>query len=409
MDYEKRLLSRALQDKNFTPLFMRGVTSSWFSNDSEKRLWEYVRDHHTNYGECPTLQIIRDNFPTYEFTDSTDNLDYLVDKLIEAKRASIINSAIHSAALTVSDSGNHEAAMMVMQKTLARLEEDGLTSVTDVDITFEAERRWDEYVERKNLPNGLRGLATGFKSLDAATSGIQKGQLIVIVAPPKTGKSTLALQMAHNIHMNGAVPVFQSFEMSNQEQINRYDAMRARMSHHRLTTGTLTRDEEIRYQAKLRGMATMKHKFWLSESSSASTISGLANKVQLLQPDVLFVDGTYLMIDEQSGEANTALALTNITRSMKRLAQKYQIPIIISTQALEWKMRKGQVTADSIGYSSSFFQDADVLLALQREDDAVEDTRVLKLLAGRNCSPMEVSLVWDWNTGNFREITAEDM
>jgi replicative DNA helicase len=115
------------------------------------------------------------------------------------------------------------------------------------------------------------------------------------------------------------------------------------------------------------------------------------------------------MVDEQSGEANTALALTNITRSLKRLAQRYQIPIVISTQVLEWKMRKGQVTADSIGYSSSFFQDADVLIALQREDENVDDTRVLKLLAGRNTSPMEVSLVWDWSTGEFRELSSEDL
>jgi replicative DNA helicase len=115
------------------------------------------------------------------------------------------------------------------------------------------------------------------------------------------------------------------------------------------------------------------------------------------------------MVDEQSGEANTAIALTNITRSLKRLAQQYQIPIIISTQTLEWKMNKGQVTASSIGYSSSFFQDADILLGLQREDENVDDTRVLKLMAGRNASPMEVSLVWDWNTGEFREINGDDM
>jgi replicative DNA helicase len=129
----------------------------------------------------------------------------------------------------------------------------------------------------------------------------------------------------------------------------------------------------------------------------------------MLQPEVLFIDGVYLMVDEQSGEANTAIALTNITRSLKRLAQQYQIPIIISTQTLEWKMNKGQVTASSIGYSSSFFQDADILLGLQREDENVDDTRVLKLMAGRNASPMEVSLVWDWNTGEFREINGDDM
>ena len=37
------------------------------------------------------------------------------------------------------------------------------------------------------------------------------------------------------------------------------------------------------------------------------------------------------MIDEQSGEANTPQALTNITRGLKKLAQRFNKPIVIST------------------------------------------------------------------------------
>ena len=408
MNYEHLLLNRALHDRELTPLFFRGVQSSWFTDETERRVWDFTQNHYSKYGESPSMDVLTANFPTYTFSEVSDSVDFLIDKVIESRREAVIRNALRSAAEEVGNQ-NTEHALVVLQKGLAKLEEDGLAQTTDIDLTSDPEKRWDEYLERKNLPNGLRGLATGFDSLDQAMSGVQPGQLIVIVAPPKTGKSTLALQMAHNIHMGGAVPVFQSFEMSNQEQLTRYDAMRSRVSHHKLLTGTLSPQEESRYQAKLRSLAKVPHRFWLSESASASTISGLANKIQLLQPDILFVDGTYLMVDEQSGEANTALALTNITRSLKRLAQRYQIPIVISTQVLEWKMRKGQVTADSIGYSSSFFQDADVLIALQREDENVDDTRVLKLLAGRNTSPMEVSLVWDWSTGEFRELSSEDL
>ena len=72
-------------------------------------------------------------------------------------------------------------------------------------------------------------------------------------------------------------------------------------------------------------------------------------------------------------------------------------------------MRNGQVTTDAIGYSSSFHQDADVIFGLQREDDSVDSTRLLKVIASRNSGPAEVSMLWDWNTGTFREITAEDL
>lgn len=70
---------------------------------------------------------------------------------------------------------------------------------------------------------------------------------------------------------------------------------------------------------------------------------------------------------------------------------------------------KGQVTADSIGYSSSFHQDADVIFGLQREDEAVDDTRVLKILDSRNSGRGEVTLMWDWNNGQFRELENDDL
>jgi replicative DNA helicase len=145
------------------------------------------------------------------------------------------------------------------------------------------------------------------------------------------------------------------------------------------------------------------HKFYLTDTPSASTVSGLAAKIEKLQPDVVFVDGVYLMIDEISGEMNNSKALTNITRSLKRLALKTKKPIIITTQVLEWKMKKNRVSASSIGYSSSFFQDADVILALERQDEEDDSSRVLRIEASRNCPQAETELLWDWENGKFEE------
>jgi hypothetical protein len=46
---------------------------------------------------------------------------------------------------------------------------------------------------------------------------------------------------------------------------------------------------------------------------------------------------------------------------------------------------------------------------LQREDEAVDDTRVLKILDSRNSGRGEVTLMWDWNTGQFRELESDDL
>ena len=301
--------------------------------------------------------------------------------------------------------GDHNSAIKIMGQGFATLIDEGSGSATEIDLTKDTTNRYQEYLDIKTRPNGLLGIATGFQVMDMATAGLQPGQLVTIIAPPKTGKSVLAMQMAVNVHNDGFVPMFQSFEMSNLEQQHRHDAMRAHISHGRMVRGALNPSEETRYQKMLTDMEGM-HKFYLTESISGATVSQLAIKLEKLRPQILFVDGVYLMFDEISQERGTPLALKNITQSMKRLAQKYEIPIVQSTQVLSYKMKKGQVTADSIGYSSSFHQDSDVIFALQRQDEEDDSSRLLRIVASRNCGPAEVELLWDWEEGKFQEYGA---
>ena len=407
MNNDSRLLSKLIEDASLGLALEKNVTEGWFSDPSDKKLFRFLHSHYTTYQECPSMHVIRENFPTYELTPVTDNIYYLIDKLIESRRKALIVSTIGSALSAIETSKDHEAALLALERII-NIEEQGLNKSNDLEITKAAEGAKDEYEFRKANP-GLLGLSTGFPTMDEATSGLQGGQLIVIVAPPKTGKSTLALQIALTSHLAGKVPMFMSFEMSNAEQKSRYYAMRARISHKRLMTGSLVPDEEARYYKVVEGIAQMREPFYFVDSSGGQTVGAVTSKIQSKNPDIVFIDGTYLMIDEQSGEANTPQAITNITRSLKRLAQKINKPIVISTQALTWKMKKGQVTADSIGYSSSFHQDADVIFGLQREDENVDDTRLLRVVASRNGGLSEVSLMWDWDTGHFREISDEDL
>lgn len=408
MSTESKLLSGIIQVRDLAPLFERNVTDQWFGDDDDRRVWVFLRTHFAKYAECPSAEVVKLNFPTYEVLPLTDSVDYLLDELVDKRRKLSITSTVRSALEAIQSAKDHEAALTFMQGGIIKLEEEGLNKTSDVNMVTNTEARWEDYIFRKNNP-GLLGVATGFPTIDAVTNGLQKGQLIVVVATPKTGKSTLALQIANNVHKQNLVPMFQSFEMTNREQQNRYDSMRAQVSHNRLITGALTADEEKRFQKSLDTMSEDEANFWLVDAAHGITVSAIQSKIQTLQPDVVFIDGVYLMMDEQTGESNTPQALTGITRSLKRLAQKTNKPIIITTQALGWKTRKGKVSTDSIGYSSSFLQDADVVFGLEREDENVDDTRTLKVLAARNSGNVEASLMWDWASGLFREMTSDDV
>lgn len=400
-DNEVRLLSRAVRTRDISILLEAGVNDDWFFVDENKAVWRFIRQHWTKYQEVPTGVTVLDNFPTYRLLAVEDNIDYLLDQLIEYRKRQSTITVVQDASEAIA-SGDHNTAIAVLNQGVAKLLDEGSRETTDIDLTLNAIQRFDEYLNVKTRPNGLLGIATGFRTIDQATAGLQPGQLITIIAPPKTGKSVLALQVAVNVHNDGFVPLFQSFEMNNIEQQHRHDAMRSHIAHSRLIRGALTKEEEARYQKVLEDMEGM-HKFYLTDAVSAMTVTGLAAKIDKLRPDIVFVDGVYLMVDEITGEQNSPQALTNITRGLKQLAMAKKIPIVISTQVLLWKMKKRQVSADAIGYSSSFYQDSDVILGLQKQDEEDDTSRELRIVASRNCGPASSDLLWDWEEGKFEE------
>jgi replicative DNA helicase len=397
-DNEARLVSKVIRDRDIVPALSRGVTENWFLDDDNKRVWSFVRKHYGEYSEVPTAVTVKDHYPNYKVLDVQDSIEYLLDTMVDFRRRMLTRQGLESAIEELQEN-NHDAALLAMERTITKVNEQGVLGTHEIDLTKNTEQRYKDYQSLQNAE--FLGIPTGFAKIDEATAGLQGGQLVTIIAPPKTGKSQIALKMAINIHLQGKSPMFQSFEMNNHEQQQRHDAMRSNISHGRLRRGKLLPAEESRYIDVLNKMET-EHSFHLVDAVNGITVSALAAKIEQTKPDIVFVDGVYLMLDEVSGEMNTPQAITNITRGMKRLAQRIDKPIVITTQTLLWKMRAGKVTADSIGYSSSFFQDSDVILGLEPIDED-EELRNLKVVASRNCGPTETALTWRWETGCFHD------
>jgi replicative DNA helicase len=399
VDNEFRLVSKVIKDRNIIPVLERGIRDDWIVDDDLRRVWKFVREHYTNYREVPTAITVVDNFPNFKPVNVEDSIDYLIDQMVAYRRRTITRTGV-STVLEKIEHNDHEAALSEMSKTVTLVNDQGVVGTTHLDITKDPDKFWTEY---ENVQNSkLLGVPSGFAKIDEATAGFQGGQLITVIAPPKTGKSQICLQMAENVHASGMVPMFQSFEMNNHEQSQRLLSLSSNISNARLRRGKLNNDEEDRLLKRLDELKE-EHPFHLVDAVGGLTIDSLLAKAEQLKPDILFVDGVYLMMDQVTGEANTPQALTNITRGLKRVAQRLNIPIVISTQTLLWKMRGGKVSADSIGYSSSFFQDSDVILGLE-PIEADEESRLLKVVQARNCPPSETAITWNWDTGCFHDV-----
>jgi len=398
---EQRLVSRIVADRDINHAINAGVRQEFFLDAKTRQVFDALIRHKGKYGEVPSLTVIKQDFPDYIFVKPKDSMEYLIDEIKRLHALSILEQGLN-AGVNAYDSGQPDSVSKVLQQTLRKIATD-IPTGRDINVTETGAERLERYRALRDLPDGLRGIPTGFPTIDRATQGLQAEQLVTFVGPPKSGKSTMLLLAAMSAWATGHRPLFIGFEMSNEEQEERLDAFRAHISHTRLRGGQLTKDEMTRLEKAVRQMEAMPDFFLSSDIMSATTLSGVQAKIENIEPDVVFIDGVYMMDDELGEPKGSPQALTNITRGAKRLAQQARLPLCVSTQVLESKMdKKRGVTSASVGYSSSFGQDSDVMFATQNTEDP--EVKMLKVLLSRNCPPLEAFSRWDWEHGTFEEI-----
>lgn len=403
MNIDRDFISRVILDNDVVEAVEHKIHPDWFPEDSDEReAWRYILDFYAEHRETPTKRVLKRHLPTFVLSDPQEPLTFYIEELVRARKIELLLEGIEDAALHLT--GDHradpDAAIDALARSVAQAHTE--TSILrDVDLVTSWERRIEHYEEIRKRGGSLIGIPTGFRAIDEALSGLQPQQFVVLIGLPKAGKSSMLLKMAIEAHRVGKVPLFVGFEMSNAEQEARYDAMLAHLNHQSLVRGDTTVAERAALEKALKKRSSMQPFILSADIASATTVSGIAAKVDQYQPDVVFVDGLYLMEDEQRGD-DERKQLTNISRGMKRMAQRLKIPVVGTTQALRGKSRGG-LTAGSAGYTSAYEQDADVMFGVESDKDD-EDIKRFSVLTARNAKYTEAVLRWDWERGTVEEL-----
>lgn len=406
-DTERLLLAKVLRDRDMPGLIEARVDDERFFVDDEHRaVLAWMQDHWREYGTSPGVAALAADRPNYELPPTPEPLAYYVSRIRLAYKYDVTATAVQEASSYLEDRDADNAilgltsALNDVSTIVSPLKDHNLTDPEAFDRLFTF------YGDLTKNPGALRGYSTGWETLDLATMGLQPGQLITFVGPPKGGKSTVLLSCADNVNRDGHRVLLVSFEMSYDEQVARWVGIRGRLNYRRLLKGRMNEADENRMNRILKQLREGEESFILSEDiSSTTTVSGIIAKIQQHRPAALFIDGVYLMDDENGEPKGSSAALTNITRSLKRVAQLFDIPVVGTTQTLYSKMRGQSVKASSIGYTSSFGQDSDTVIAIEpRENDHGEKEHWLKVLLSRSGPQVEVEIDFDWATSSFTEI-----
>ena len=216
------------------------------------------------------------------------------------------------------------------------------------------------------------GLSTGFKKLDNILSGLCKSKLYILGARPSQGKSALAQQIAENVAQNKNV-LFISLEMKSEQYTKRSIFRRTGLNNDILTNGAVSTDEAMERVAKA-SEGLSKLKLFIDDNPDCTLASIEKNINQIIDKqgscDLVIIDYLQLMNSNNRKIQDRFEIVSNNSRGFKRLANKYNIPIILLSQLsrqLEQRQDKRPVLSD-LRESGAIEQDADVVIFIYRDE-----------------------------------------
>ena len=209
--------------------------------------------------------------------------------------------------------------------------------------------------------------------------------------------------------LNGYKVVCFITEMGTDLMRDRFEAMLFGMmysgfSYNDFKSGTLTKEQEDLYFEFLEDDLPKLEPLVLETATGVSSVVAV---IEQEKPDLVLVDGAYLMEDEQ-GAKDDWLRVTHITRDLKKIAKNWHVPILINTQADQNTSKKTGPGLGDIKYSQAIGQDSDNILALFRDEIMLNDNEMgIRVLKQREGVTGKAIINWDFNRMNFKSIYAE--
>ncbi|HLY42543.1 MAG TPA: replicative DNA helicase [Terracidiphilus sp.] len=393
IDAEKTILGAILLDNAAHSEAAEKLEPDDFSLDSHRRI--FLRMSELVNSQRPVdIVTLANELSRYKEVESVGGVAYLASLTEGLPLRPVIDEYIR----IVKDKSLLRKLMSICSAAIARAADQ---SETALEVLGAAETQLLE-VSEKGISHGLQGLdlivqnsfgsidnlykesrevtglATEFTDFDRMTSGLQKGELIIIAARPSMGKTALAINVAQNaaIFSKAVVAVF-SLEMSKESLLRRMLASQAGVDQRRLQTGFLGKEDHGKLQHALEQL--VESHIFIDDSAGISLAEMRAKARRLRQNagrlDLVLVDYLQLMsitLPSAGGKRyeNRTQEVSAISRGLKALAKELEVPVVALSQLSRASERRGddkRPMLSDLRESGSIEQDADVVAFIHRD------------------------------------------
>jgi replicative DNA helicase len=403
------LLLRAVCAEQSPSIFLRyKLTEEMFTAGQEQAMFQFVSNHIQKYASLPQAETFENWFGNLSIPAEPSKfyLDLLEDRFKYRQMNKMLAEC--SDLLQAQDTAG---AIKQVQECMSQFH---LFDIRMDMAEFAAEGH-DLVMQEvyKQLAGEQEGILFGWPYLDKMVNGLQPGDVVSYVGRPAVGKTWKIMYSAHHAWAKQQKNVMVlSMEMGILPIAQRIAALHSSISVSDIKQGHFTKKpvntmEKLHYSL----LAAKDHptKFYLIDGNLTSTPEQIFGLAQQLKPDIVFIDGAYLLRHTNPKLDRYTRVAENI-ETIKKLTSAIGVPTVCSYQfnrAASKKKSSEDVDLSDIGYSDAIGQISSIVLGLF-EDDSVEilNARNIRVMKGREGTTGQFAVNWDFKNMDFSEVGA---
>jgi replicative DNA helicase len=411
---EHQLICKIVETQDFHTVAKLKIDESFFLSDSQtKEAFRFIREHYHNehtYGSVPSWDLLTQRFYGFPWSYSYDTLATLCQEIRRHKMRTDLQMMADEIMQTADQ--DPLAAMAILRQAATQMStQHEITN--DMLLSGAYEQLQADYDMLANA-KGITGIPYPWEILNDDTQGMQPGQFIVIYGRPKSMKTWIALIMAVHAYLKGMRVLVWSLEMNEMQMLRRIASIIAKVDYDQFKKATMDpataqrvwqillsiRDEEL-------VNASQGHQSSLMVTQPRGESSGtgaLQAKISEFGPDLVIVDGMYLMRDDrQKVRSIDWKAVAHISQDLKQTARIFQIPVIGVTQANRGA-DKDPKKADlaELAYADAIAQDCDLCLRVHKQkDQQTHDWEIVLSIPGGRETQLDGFVVHGMASTNF--------
>lgn len=295
----------------------------------------------------------------------------------------LIDASEYLSHLGFHEAGELEEILDQAEKKIFDITEHFSGGVHFKDLTPLLHEAFERFEKLSSAEHELRGIPTGFKSLDDILGGFQRADLIILAARPSVGKTALALDIARRTATEHGTPVgIFSLEMSADQLVDRIVAAQSKTDASVIRKGVRAQSGSWRedvFKNIRDALDDLSRTPIYIDDQPGNTILKMRSAARKLKIEknlqLLVVDYLQLMAPTTTRQSDSLVQqVTEISRSLKHLARELNIPVVALSQlSRAVETRGGKPKLSDLRDSGSIEQDADLVMFIHSEADDLRD------------------------------------